>query len=230
MSDHMRLMIAAMMRAASSSACAGTAPNKEIVLYSFQGGSDGAAPSAGLIYENGFLFGTTATGGSGCGTTGCGTVFEVDPNTGAETVIYRFAGGKDGQNPVAGLIYENGLLYGTTQDGGPAEAGTVFSVNPATSEEQVLYSFKGGKDGASPEAGLVYDNGLLFGTTAKGGPLHYGTVFEVDLSSDTETIIHAFNQESGGGTPPAGVILHDDSSYTTPRDATTLSGRLADFL
>jgi uncharacterized repeat protein (TIGR03803 family) len=48
------------------------------------------------------------------GGTGCGTVFSLDPETGAETVLYTFAGGTDGYYPGANLLDVNGVLYGTT--------------------------------------------------------------------------------------------------------------------
>src|SRR5580700_9358530 len=51
----------------------------EIVLYSFGGGSDGAAPYAGrLTNVGGTLFGTTRYGGgTGCGGVGRGTIFSL---------------------------------------------------------------------------------------------------------------------------------------------------------
>ena len=53
----------------------------ENVLYSFQGGTDGAVPAGGLNFgKGGALYGTTAIGGgTGCGGNGCGTVFRVMP-------------------------------------------------------------------------------------------------------------------------------------------------------
>jgi uncharacterized repeat protein (TIGR03803 family) len=52
----------------------------ETVLHSFAGGSgDGLFPYAGLINVNGVLYGTTAGGGAGCGSYGCGTVFSLSP-------------------------------------------------------------------------------------------------------------------------------------------------------
>ena len=49
------------------------------LLYTFQGGSDGADPSSDLVFDSsGNLYGTTAWGGTGCEGTGCGTVFELE--------------------------------------------------------------------------------------------------------------------------------------------------------
>lgn len=162
----------------------------ETVLHSFgNGGSDGRAPEAALIVVNGLLYGTTDAGGlSGCGAYGCGTVFSIDPNTGAEKVLYAFCSHgncTDGANPFASLIAVDGLLYGTTQAGGHlgcggGGCGTVFSVDPNTGAEKVVYSFCGEQnctDGASAGASLIDVNGVLYGTTYAGGAYGYGTVF-----------------------------------------------------
>lgn len=157
----------------------------ETKLYAFSGGSDGGASYASIIDVNGALYGTSLAGGSGtCTSTqglwsnsGCGTVFSVTTG-GKEKMLYAFEGGSDGAIPTAGLIDVNGTLYGTTSQGGASNDGTVFSVDPKTGKEKVLYSFKGGSDGASPYAGLIDVNGTLYGTTSAGGN-GYGTVFSI---------------------------------------------------
>ena len=47
----------------------------------------------------------------------------------ALTTLYSFAGGSDGANPGAALLYENGALFGTTLVGGTGGQGTVFKVD-----------------------------------------------------------------------------------------------------
>lgn len=86
---------------------------------------------------SGFLYGTASAGGNvaACGRFGCGTVFSIDPNTGTLTTLYAFAGGANGQQPAASLLYADGLLYGTTELGGGTGCygngcGTVFSLDP----------------------------------------------------------------------------------------------------
>src|ERR1700719_222189 len=72
------------------------AGSNEKVLHSFAGPpGDGTEPLAGLINVNGTLYGTTIYGGASCGSGGCGTVFSVDPTTGAETVLYSFCSEKN---------------------------------------------------------------------------------------------------------------------------------------
>lgn len=111
-----------------------TTSGKEKVLYSFGAGSDGAGPAAALIDLKGTLYGTTQFGGSQCYSNArCGTVFSMTTG-GAETVLYRFAGGSDGTFPVAPLVDVNGTLYGTTPYGGNQQCfegcGTVFTLHP----------------------------------------------------------------------------------------------------
>ena len=111
-----------------------TPGGSEAVLHSFcsqANCADGSAPVAGLIADSaGNLYGTTAYGGgSACGGSGCGTVFKLEPD-GTETVLHSFNGGKDGEDPNAGLILSNGSLYGTATGGGVNHFGTVFRLTP----------------------------------------------------------------------------------------------------
>jgi uncharacterized repeat protein (TIGR03803 family) len=158
----------------------------ENVLYTFcsqANCTDGAQPVASLIEVNGLLYGTAQLGGDA----DSGVVFSIDPTTGAETVLHAFAGGTDGAYPLASLINQEGILYGTTEGGGGGRCnggcGTVFSVDPSTGAETVLYSFCSQgtcSDGKFPEGGLLDVRGKLYGTTVFGGAHpQYGAVFEL---------------------------------------------------
>src|SRR6267378_945429 len=130
-------------------------------LYSFTGGSDGGAPSAGLILSVNTLYGTTAGGGSSSN----GTVFAVNTDGSGFTNLYGFTGGNDGGAPYAGLILSSNTLYGTTAFGGSSGNGTVFAVNTDGSGFTNLHSFTAtpygtNSDGMRPGAGVI-----LSGTT-----------------------------------------------------------------
>jgi len=203
----------------------------ETVLYSFTGGTDGAYPIGGLIDVDGVLYGATARGGGtyeACPKFGCGTVFALDPTTGAEAVLYAFQGGADGDHPRAGLISLNGVLYGTTFYGGDTSHnrygfGTIFALDPGTSTHTILHAFSGGKeeigsgkDGGYPSAGLIDVHGKLYGTTMGGGKAGAGTAFSIDPTTGAEKVLHSFfTVGTDGAYPAAGLIDVKDTLYGT---------------
>lgn len=179
----------------------------ETVLYSFGGPPDGATPyTSGVVRDkSGNLYGTTGAGGA----SNQGAVFKLTPAR-AETVLHSFvADGKDGVLPIGGLVMDPaGNLYGTTNKGGTANAGTVFKVTP-TGTETVLYSFAGGTaDGCLPyNVTLVLKKNTLYGTTAGCGANGGGTVFKLTLSGK-ETVLYNFAANLRDGFEPvAGVIM-----------------------
>jgi uncharacterized repeat protein (TIGR03803 family) len=175
-------------------------------LYRFDGDPDGRAPSS-LINVSGALYGTTSFGGTSTDCFhGCGTVFEVNPATGAETVLYSFCGEsrkticKDGQVP-GGLIAIKGKLYGRTELGGRYQSGIVFAFDPTTRRKRVLHAFcsqQNCADGNEPNAGLIAVNGTLYGTTSFGGAYDHGTVYSLDLKTGAESVLYSF---CSGGHP-----------------------------
>ena len=178
------------------------------VLHSFSGGTDGSGPLAGLaIDSSGNLYGTTSSGGD----LGDGTVFKFT-SKGQKTVLYSFAGGKDGAGPEAGLILIGTNLYGTTTDGGTGDRGTVFELTSA-GKETVLYRFASEADGAHPQAALARDAaGNLYGTTFAGGKAGRGVVFKLTRPATSagawiEQVLYSFRTGSDGANPVAGVTF-----------------------
>ena len=163
------------------------------VLHTFIGSpSDGAGPNGLVIGKGGVLYGTTYYGGAGScsspfGPPGCGTVFSLTPPAspgGAwiKKTLHNFRG-SDGANPFASVVIgSGGVLYGTTAYGGTSNNGTVFSLTPPAPvggpwTEAVLYNFTG-THGSLPEAAVaIGPNGVLYGTTVRGGSSNNGTVF-----------------------------------------------------
>jgi uncharacterized repeat protein (TIGR03803 family) len=215
--DLLRLTLAGLMLTGS----AVRAASAETVIYTFQGGNDGATPAAGVIADKaGKLYGTTQYGGGGnCSVpsaSGCGTVFELSPpasagGTWTETVLYSFQGGVDGASPGGLLMSASGSLYGTTSTGGPYtcevanDCGTIFKLSPpATPGEAwtktVIYNFPGGVNGFGPAGYLVSDGaGNLYGAAVYGGPAacpDCGVVFELSPNGPgaawTETVLYNF--------------------------------------
>ncbi len=162
------------------------------ILYTFTGGQDGGAPNGSLFHLKGnLLYGTTIRGGAH----DAGVAFVIDRKTGVETVLHSFGGANDGASPTPGLINVNGTLYGTTEDGGAHNGGTVFTLDPQTGSETVVYSFCGQAnctDGEHPFAGLINQHGIFYGTTNNGGANNGGTVYSLDPQSNAETVLYSF--------------------------------------
>jgi uncharacterized repeat protein (TIGR03803 family) len=178
-------------------------PWSEKVLYSFQGGSDGAIPFGNVVFDAaGNLYGTTSIGGHshiGC-LAGCGTIYELSPTGNGswnEKVLHRLIDAfGQGAEPRAGLVMDAaGNLYGTTYEGGNNSVcgglgcGSVFELTPPASGKK-HWGFKNlidfnGIDGALIRGGLTLSSGgALYGTTLYGG-------------ADNRGIVFSFTQESG---------------------------------
>jgi uncharacterized repeat protein (TIGR03803 family) len=84
------------------------------------------------------------------------------------------------------LILSDGVLYGTTKNGGNGGSGTVFRLNTNGTGFATLYSFTTAdvvtgtnRDGAHPLSGLILSGGVLYGTASAGGAAGYGAVFSL---------------------------------------------------
>lgn len=195
-----------------------TTSGTENVIYSFQGGNDGASPEAPLTAYHGKLYGTTVVGGgSGCGGSGCGTVYQID-GSGKESVLYSFGGGMDGYRVFAGVTVLRGRLFGATLQGGGTGCGgngcgTIFEVN-LQGKEKVVHRFTGSSSGGEFPNGLVEQNHALYGTTEGGGTKNSGTVFVVTPSGKFKTLYNFLDIPDGNG-PGANMIYLRGYFYGT---------------
>jgi len=188
------------------------------LVYQFGSVGDGNHPRGSLAFAAGrTIYGTTYSGGGNwnlCGGTGCGRVYELTPSEGGwtETPLYDFTGQADGSYPAGGVIFDHsGNLYGTASQGGPSQFGVVFELtNSSGWQENTLYGFQGGSDGAFPLAGLIFDqSGNLYGATSSGGAANGGTVFSLTLVSGnwTSNLLSSLDGSSGSTGPMNSLIM-----------------------
>jgi uncharacterized repeat protein (TIGR03803 family) len=206
---------------------------KEQVLYSFKGGTDGASPQAGVIFDSaGNLYGTTNF-----------TVFKLAPNSKGgwrESVIYGFSCQSDGCLPQTDLVFDTqGNLFGTAQRGGiqaskcdaldEVGCGTVFELMPQSNgswKETTIYEFAGAPDGGQPSSAVVLDSlGNVYGTTGLGGTGKCtfsslfpgcGIVYKLTPSAGgkwTESVLYDFVRGGGFGIYPSGGLILDNASH-----------------
>jgi uncharacterized repeat protein (TIGR03803 family) len=202
---------------------------KEHVLYSFGRRGDGATPAGGLaIGASGDLYAVTIVGGAA----NAGTVVKLTPSGAGyrERVIYSFANGSDGGQPLGTPVIDRaGNVYGVTQFGGSNSGechavggcGVVFKLSPSRGAygESAIYAFPGGAGGILPQAGLTRDaSGALYGTTYGGGdfsscPSGCGLVFKLAPSSKgySESVLHVFHGGADGSTPYSALTVDEQS-------------------
>jgi len=182
------------------------------ILHSFAGSpSDGNGPTSALVEVNGVFYGTTSSGGEYNG----GTVFSITAS-GSETILHSFGNATDGSNPYGdGLVYFGGALYGTTDSGGTAGEGAVFSMTLGGTET-LLHSFGVSvADGVAPDGTLIAYKGTLYGTTVAGGAFNnYGIVYKI-TPSGVETVIHSFGQGEDGENPNGALLNVGGTFYGT---------------
>jgi uncharacterized repeat protein (TIGR03803 family) len=182
--------------------------------------TNGAFPFAGLIEAtNGNFYGTTLRGGANttnC-TNGCGTIFTAN-GRGQLTTLYSFCakeGCTDGSYPYSAVVEAaNGMLYGTTFQGGTDGDGTVFQIT-TKGKLTTLYSFKG-LDGEDPYAGLILgSDGNFYGTTIFGGTNGYGTVFKITPAGVLSTLYSfcALEDCADGQFPYAGLVQASNGDF-----------------
>jgi uncharacterized repeat protein (TIGR03803 family) len=223
----------------------------EDVLHNFTGrNGDGDILVAGPIMDSaGNIFGTTQYGGGrgGCQEGGCGTVYELEPVTGAwapsvawkERILYRFRSvAYDGEVPGGGQLAMDrlGNLYGTTEAGGLTGYGTVFKLTHVLSAsgglwaETILHNFTPGGLGYQPYGGVVFDNaGNLYGTTVNGGSALCGCGVVYKLSPQPGgqwqySVLHIF-EGTDGAQPDANLTIGPDGNlYGTAAAGGTYGG------
>ena len=160
---------------------------------------------------------------------GNGIVYSLTPPEGGgapwtESVLHKFAGQPDGAVPVCALtIFPSGKLFGTTEEGGTHNKGTVFGLqppgNPGDSwRERVFYSFgSSATDGVVPNAELLPANPGFYGVTREGGVHGFGTVFLVTPPAGggtnwNETILYSFAGSSDAAFPSGGLVADEEGN------------------
>jgi uncharacterized repeat protein (TIGR03803 family) len=188
------------------------------VIDSFAGfqTESGAEPNAGLVQgTDGNFYGTTAIGGSGGCTFGCGTIYRITAD-GTLTILYNFQGTDGG--PSSGLIQAtNGLFYGATawRGGNCSDNGSCGSIYEITAAgaRNAVYNFP---EPAGPLSGVIQaSDGNLYGSTYYGGTssncsVGCGTIFKLTLSGTFTTL---YNFSGTDGSEPGVLIQATDGNF-----------------
>jgi uncharacterized repeat protein (TIGR03803 family) len=179
--------------------------------------------------NDGSLYGTKAWSGQ----FQHGTVFALNPATGAETVLHDFCAQpqcSDGEFPLGLMFDPVGNVYGNAGGGSPTSyclaegfdtCGVIYKLTPQVGQYgySILQNLCGKpncSDGAGPQYSLIHDTaGTLYGVAERGGGNAGtlggggGTVFEAN--AEMERALHKFCSEANcaDGEFPNGPVLMD---------------------
>lgn len=145
---------------------------------------------------------------------------------GKDTVLHSFDTGAptNGRKPLSSLTLSGSVLYGTTEDGGRNDKGTVFRVNTNGTGFKVLHDFEEGADGFHPNNPLVVSGDTIYGMCVEGGtsdidpasglPDGGGTIFSLKTDGTGWALLHGFpSNRTTDGYAPIGLLLVDQTLY-----------------
>jgi uncharacterized repeat protein (TIGR03803 family) len=165
---------------------------------------EGQLPQGRLVLDSGRnLFGTTAGGGKN----GCGTVYELSPQSGgrwSEATLHDFV--CTDSSPAAELVFDGkGNLFGGTINFSSG-AGVAFELTPASQGQwtyNVLHRFTGAGD-PGPQTSLIFDaNGNLYGG-------QNFAIFVLTPNSDgswTKNTAYKFSTKTDGSNPQGDFVF-----------------------
>jgi uncharacterized repeat protein (TIGR03803 family) len=148
-----------------------------------------------------------------------GSAFRMTP-TGKYKLVYPFCSAtacSDGTNPPGGLtLGQDGNLYGTTQNGGTKNFGTVFSLT-TSGKLSTLYNFTGGADFGAPQyPPFQAADGALYGVSGEPYAGDYSLIYKMVAKKKAETfsILTTFTY-TNGATSNQPFLASDGAFYGT---------------
>jgi uncharacterized repeat protein (TIGR03803 family) len=194
---------------------------KTTILHRFDGTDGTNSATALTLGPDGRLYGTTLAAGQ----FNRGTVFAIDPMTGAFTTLHHFAN-SEGSDPYGQLLLgSDGFLYGTTRYGGdpncPSGCGTIYRIS-TTGDFATLHVMTE-LEGTTLQGGLIEGpGGLFYGTATMGGDLNChgtgascGSVYAFSPQTTNVKVLHKFNFTDGRWPYGRLVVASNGSLYGT---------------
>lgn len=184
----------------------------QLLGESLEGYGSGGIVQAG----DGMIYGVASFGGIHHK----GVIYKIDPENPVYTKLYDFGSGNSGKFPFARLLEApNGKLYGVTSSGGLNDLGILFEFDPASNAFTKKIDFDGASHGSLPMSPLMLaSNGKIYGSTATGGTMDDGVLFQYDYVNNTLVKILDFDEFTSGKGPQAALCEASDGKlYGTTR-------------
>jgi uncharacterized repeat protein (TIGR03803 family) len=191
------------------------------VLRTFPVNTAAAVPGPIMQGADGALYGTVR-GPFRSSTHYPGYVYRLDPLTGDFRHLHDFVI-SDGENPTGKLFQTgDGFFYGTTNQGGPWNAGVVYKVDVA-GNFVLLHALSPlwPGDGSDSKSGVIQaSDGYFYGTTESG----YGGIFRMDAAGNF-TVVHRFDPYASDGWRPVSGLTEGRDGFlygTAPSGGRTI--------
>jgi uncharacterized repeat protein (TIGR03803 family) len=193
------------------------------VLHNFTNSPDGQNPHGKLVLNAATLYGVTQSGGNG-GANIWGTIYKIGTNGGNYTILHNFTNSPDGALPEASLTFDNNVLYGTTELGGNGGAaggtiggGTVFRMTTNGGSFVILHNFSNfdgaNFDGAHPQAELLINTNIIYGSATDGGSNGVGVLFQINTNGSGFSVLKTFTTTPDGANPDGGLAINGKTLY-----------------
>ena len=162
-------------------------------------------------FTQGELWGVSQRGGD----FGAGSVYKLDEDGQNPTTVHTYNFDFAGMEPKDMNLAEwNGVLYGTTFQGGTNRRGVLFSYDLNTQVYTILHNFDEETTGNNPSGSVVVTNGKVFGTTWYGGPNGTsGTLFAYDITLDSLYLVEDFDGVLTSGGSVSMMVASDGNIY-----------------
>jgi uncharacterized repeat protein (TIGR03803 family) len=172
------------------------------------------ALSSLLHADNNKLYGCTKYGG----TSGNGSLYEYDYTTDSFRVVQLFDYQKHGMQPTNSPMQAyDGKIYGCTRNGAAFGDGAVYRYDYQTDVMDSVRSIHDYYTGSRPYGRLFQANdSKLWGMAYDGGStMHQGSIFSVDLFTDTIELEHSFTPYTGAnvGKSKGGLIQSSNGKF-----------------
>jgi uncharacterized repeat protein (TIGR03803 family) len=181
----------------------------------FNAAENGRIPHGKPVLLNGKIYGTCYQGPQEIFGTPYGCLWEFDPSTSIYSRKFLFDNtnsAANGRAPISSPIAYNGKLYGTTNNGGNADRGVLYSFDPVTNV-YLKYSLRD-INGDFPIGEPTLYNNKLYGMTNANGTGNTGIIYSFDPA--TSTLVKLLDiQGSGSLVPSGGFTVYNNKLYGT---------------
>ena len=180
------------------------------ILHHFENAISGDGPNGLALGEDGFLYGTTNTGG----TNDDGLVYKIAKDGTGFEIIHHMLKDRDGENSEASFIIgSDGFIYMTTVSGGLGADGTLFKISQDGATFATIVHF-----GEEPKASgglMMGSDGYVYGLEAgERDPVpEEGFIFKMLPDGSDCSRIYSFGNVANDGEDPAGVLIEGSDGF-----------------